>query len=337
MTRFSIFLPVRNGWPHVRECVESVLAQAYPHFLLHVLDNQSSDETVAYLRSVGDERIRLVTSDAPLSIEESWARIRASEKEEFMTTIGHDDLLDPGFLAAIKALIERHPDAALYTTGSRLINDEGKTIRSTHPVPPRETPAEYLTARFTFRRDNFGTGFVMRSADYDRVGGIPKFERLFFADDALWLALMKDSYKACDPAELFSIRIHPKSESASLPSAWGSILRSLQQFTQYLRGYVQHDEAARRVAADLEPGFLLTYHRNAYIFALVEASQAGRRIPAATRERIVSSLEDAAPSVAGRLRRSPKVALVEALNASPLRAQVPHLWSAYYRLRTRAS
>jgi hypothetical protein len=43
----------------------------------------------------------------------------------------------------------------------------------------------------------------MRSADYDRVGGIPPFEKLFFADDALWLSLLSGSCKMADPENIF--------------------------------------------------------------------------------------------------------------------------------------
>src|SRR5438105_14232461 len=98
-----------------------------------------------------------------------------------MTLIGHDDKLDPGFLEAINSLIDRKPDAKLYQAGTRLIDSKGEKIRGCKPVPERETPAQYLEGRLTYQRDITGTGVVMRSADYDRVGGIPHFERLFFA------------------------------------------------------------------------------------------------------------------------------------------------------------
>jgi glycosyltransferase involved in cell wall biosynthesis len=335
MTKFSIFLPIRNGWPYVQECVESALRQTYPHFELNVLDNQSTDNTMRWLKSLSDSRVRLYTSSSALSIEDSWARINGVEKQEFMTLIGHDDILDPGFLAATKALIDRYPDAALYCTGSRLINSDGKTIRSCRSAPDRETAAQYLTARFKFQRDIFGTGYVMRSADYDRVGGIPAFEKLFFADDALWLSLLYGSYKASDPAEHFAVRIHPKSESASLPSAWAPILRGLNQFTEFLNRYTKIDEASRGVTETLAPPFLLAYHRNAYIYAMIEASQSGRKIDRAVLERIQASLAASAPSVASNLRQSAKVAIVEGLNASPLRSLVAPLWSAYNKLKNK--
>lgn len=334
MTQFSIFLPVRNGWPYVQECVESILNQTYPHFELVILDNQSTDNTTAWLQGITDPRVRLHASSESLSIVDSWARILGVEKREFMTLIGHDDLLDRGFLEAVKKLIDAHPGAGLYQTAARLIDSDGRKIRSCRPSPEREMAAEYLTARFKFDRDVFGTGYVMRSADYDRVGGIPGFEKLFFADDALWLSMMKGSYKAADPTELFSVRIHPKSESASLPSAWSAILTGLRQFSRFLASY--EDAPSQSVVNSLGAGFQLTYHRNAYIFALIEACQAGRKVAPEKRQRIESSLASCAPQASGQLRGSAKVKVIEALNASPARSLVPLLWRAYYRLKSQA-
>ncbi len=337
MTRFTVLLPVRNGWPYVKSCVESILAQTYPHFELHVLDNQSTDETVPWLESVQDERLRISSSARSLSIGESWGRLKEVEKEEFMTVIGHDDLFDPEFLEIGKALIDRHPDAGLYQVGARLINADGRKIRGCRPVPERETAADYLASRFAFERDMTGTGYIMRSGDYDRVGGIPPFESLFFADDALWLSLMKDSYKVSDSREGVSVRIHDESASASLPSVWPSLLLGLNQFTDFLQRFVKTDEEAKRVFDRLGGSFLLTYHRNAYIYALVEACQAGRRIDEETTARIASSLTASAPEVAGRLTDSAKVKLLMLLNATPLRGQVMRFWRLRNALKTRST
>lgn len=336
MTKFSVVLPVRNGWPYVKECVDSVLAQRYPHFDLVVLDNQSTDNTVPWLNSLSDSRIRLYSSPSSLSIVDSWRRVVGVERQQYMTLIGHDDLLDPGFLEAIKRIIDRYPDAKLYQTGSRLIDTFGKTIRSCRPVPIRETPAQYLQGRFTYKRDITGTGVVMRSADYDRVGGIPAFERLFFADDALWLSLMQGGYKAFDPDELFSIRMHPKKESTTQPSSWPSLLLGLNQFAEFLKACAASDRELSGAVAKEGATFMLRYHQNLYILALVEASQAERKLDPAIAQRIIDSLQNCAPAAAELLRNSFSVRAVEALNATPLRRTVPHLWAAYHRYWMRA-
>jgi glycosyltransferase involved in cell wall biosynthesis len=336
LTKFSVVLPVRNGWPWVQECVASILAQTYPHFDLIVLDNQSTDNTVPWLKSLNDSRIRLYYSSSALSMVDSWARITGVEKQEYMTLIGHDDMLDPGFLETVNRLIERFPDAKLYQAAARLIDSEGKKIRSCQPVPVRETPAQYLEGRFTYRRDISGTGVVMRSIEYDRIGGIPHFSSLYFADDALWLSLMRGGYKACDPAELVAIRMHSKKESTTKPSSWLLILRGLNSLSDFLRSYLADDAEARSAAEKLEPPFMLRYHRNMYILALLDACQSGRTIDPAVTRQIEESLAKCAPMVADRLRRSVAVSIIEKLNRSFLRAAVLPMWNLYHRYWMRA-
>lgn len=332
--RFSVILPVRNGMPYVKDCVESIRSQRYPDWELRVLDNESRDGTVEWITGLNDPRIHVSRSPRSLTIEESWGRIKDEPKREFMTMIGHDDLFDPLFLALIHDLIETDPGAALYQTGSRLIDARGATIRSSKVVPRRETAAEYLEARLTFQRDVFGTGYVMRSAAYDRLGGIPAFERLFFADDTLWMRLMRSSWKRSDPTEAFSVRLHPQSESASVPRLWPSFVRGLEQFSGFLATFVKEDEASRAVFERLGERFFVQYFRNVYIFALIEASQRGARVETTTVERIAGALDRAAPGARGQLTGSVKVRALEFLNASPIRRIVDPLWGLYQRLKT---
>lgn len=336
MPSFSVILPVRNGWPYVQDCVHSILAQTYPDFDLIVLDNQSTDNTLPWLRSLADSRIRLYGSPSSLSIVDSWGRVVGVEKREYMTLIGHDDLLDPDFLLTINRTIGRFPDAKLYQTGFRFIDTVGETIRACRPVPERETPAQYLEGRLTYQRDVSGTGVVMRSDDYDRIGGIPHFERLFFADDALWLSLMKGGYKAFDPAELCAIRMHPRKESTTQPSAWPSLLSGLNQFADFIDTYTQLDGDAQAVVSKHAAGFMLRYHRNLYILALLEACQMGRRIDAAATEKLVASLGKRDPAMAASIRASLSIKLIEALNMSPMRRTVVPLWELYRRFWMRA-
>lgn len=334
MTSFSIVLPVRNGWPYVQECVGSILKQDWTDFELIVLDNNSSDGTLPWLRSLGDERIRIDTSQHSLSMVESWARIAHVAKREYMTIIGHDDALDTGYLSAIHALIERHPDAALYQTGFRMIDGDSKTIRTSKPVPERETPSQYMEGRFSYQRDITGTGIVMRSSAYDSMGGIPHFERLYFADDALWLSLLKKSYKVADPAVLFSVRLHGNKESASKPSSWPSFLKGLNQLSDFLDTYIAEQTETKAVADRIMPNFMLRYHRNIYILALIEACRAGKRIAPETIETFAQSIAKCAPQRAADFHRDSRIQAIEALNAMPTRRLVPMLWTAYNQLRT---
>lgn len=247
--RYSIFVPVRNGGEHLRLCVKSVLDQSYRDFELIILENQSSDGTAEWLQAKikEDSRIRVIPSRKSLSIEENWHRILDTPKAEFMTIIGHDDIFETDFLQEINLLIQREPAANLYLTHFKLIDSGGRLIRHCRPIPRRETATEFLAARMSEMRDSFGTGYVMRSVHYDKLGGIPSFANLLYADDALWMGLMQDSYKATSLRVCFSYRFH--SGSVSGAQDFDTLFIGLKQYLSLLSKWASED---KEIAATIE-------------------------------------------------------------------------------------
>ena len=309
---FTIVLPTHNGGAYLRGCVASVLAQTWPFFELAVLENASDDGSRQWLEGLADPRVRLHPSDRLLPIQDNWARALALPKHEFMTLLGDDDALDPDYLETVAALIDRHPDATLYQTQFRLIDAEGQRLRAASPVPERETAAEYLAARLQQRRDSFGTGYVMRAADYEAAGGIPAFERLLFADDALWLTLMRRGGKAAAPRECFSYRSHPASTSAS--ADWRSHITAMSQYVSFLQDVSRQDAPVRDVFGQYGPRFFLDYCRHMYLLALVGATQRGRHLEANALPSIRAALSQVAPTLADRIPRRRDLRLREFIN-----------------------
>jgi hypothetical protein len=72
----------------------------------------------------------------------------------------------------------------------------------------KQTAAEFLHSLFIDSIDTMGTGYMMRSSDYDRVGGMPVYPNLLFADHALWIKLTSLNYKATSSSESFLYRLH---------------------------------------------------------------------------------------------------------------------------------
>ena len=217
MGKYSVVLPVRNGGEYLKSCVESILSQTVSDFNLEVLDNCSEDETVQWLESLSDRRIRIYTSSNPLSIEDNWQRMVTIPKNEFMTFIGHDDLLDPNYLASMDQLIKKHPSASVYRVHFRYIDSKGNIIRSCKPMDEVQTSVGCL-AFFLCNMYELSIGYVVRSDDYDAVGGIPPYPNLLFADLELWIKLIEKSYRAASIEECCSYRIHMNSTTKSSPT-----------------------------------------------------------------------------------------------------------------------
>lgn len=237
--KYSIVLPVRNGGAYVKECVHSILSQTLNDFTLHVLDNFSTDGTLRWISSLKDPRINIFPSEKSLTIEENWARIVGITKNEFVTLIGHDDILAKNYLQVMDELIAKHPDASLYQTHFSYIDSKGKNIRVCKPMNETETAKDFLTSFLTNNMDIMGTGFMMRSKDYDALGGIPDYPNLLFADFELWINLTRISYKATALQNCFSFRLHQSTTTVS-PNV--KLQKAFEQFIYFLQSLAQEDE-----------------------------------------------------------------------------------------------
>lgn len=239
MAKFSIILPVRNGGAYVKSCVESILSQTVSDFNLEVLDNCSTDGTLQWLESLKDDRIRIYSSDRPLTIEENWGRITTIRKNEFMTFIGHDDLFDSNYLAVMNHLIEEHPRASIYQVHFRYINSKSDKIRSCKPLAESQSDVGFL-AFFLSDMSELSIGQVVKSADYDAVNGIPSYPNLLFADLELWIKLIQKGYRAASIEECCSYRIHSGSTTNS-----SSALKYYYAFIKLLDFFV-HLKSSRK-------------------------------------------------------------------------------------------
>ncbi len=254
--KFSIILPVKNGGEYVKECVKSILSQTLNDFNLLVLDNCSTDGTLQWIESLNDERIIIYSSTTPLSIEENWGRIFIIQKNEYITLIGHDDILKPDYLKVMNDLINEFPDAALYQTHFAYIDSKGKNIRSCKPMKEIENGPEFLQSILQKKIDIVGTGFMMRTKDYDELGGIPLYPNLLFADFELWLNLTAKNYKATSPVEGFYFRLHQSTTSVSSDVKYQL---AFEKFIYFLETLKLKDTTYQKVIAENADKFIMFY------------------------------------------------------------------------------
>ena len=257
MPKYSVILPVRNGGEYVKESVNSVLAQYYSDFNFIILDNCSTDGTFEWLQSLTDERIILYPSDKSLTIEQNWARVLTIPKNEFITLIGHDDILYPNFLETINDLVLSNPSASLFHTHFDFIDADGNISRLCKRMKSSYQGSEFLEAFMNSTIDSMGTGYVMRSKDYDAVNGIPvKYPGLLFADFELWVKLTVKGFVVVSSNISFAFRVHQSATSKSLDS---NLHLALKLFVSFLSELMIIDEKMHQVISNCGSTFLLNY------------------------------------------------------------------------------
>lgn len=127
-TLISVILPVRNGEKHIREAIDSVLAQTYPYFELVVVD-ASDDSTPEIVRSYQDARIKYHRQVTKGSINGYNEALDHYISGEYVTFIHHDDLYYPEKLYEQLRIFEKYADVDCVYNNIEFVDNELRTIR----------------------------------------------------------------------------------------------------------------------------------------------------------------------------------------------------------------
>jgi len=113
----SVVTPVYNGEDFLAECIESILAQTYPHFEYIIVNNCSTDRTLQIAKDYAqkDPRIRVHTNDAFVGVMENHniALSLISPQAKYCKVVCADDFIFPECLAKMVELAEANPSAGL--------------------------------------------------------------------------------------------------------------------------------------------------------------------------------------------------------------------------------
>ena len=108
----SVVTPVYNGEAHLRECVESVLAQTYPNWDYTIVNNCSTDRSleIAQEYAARDARIRIHNNQTFVGVVENHnnAFRQISPQSKYCKVVGADDYGSSRIVSKMIRLAEQH-------------------------------------------------------------------------------------------------------------------------------------------------------------------------------------------------------------------------------------
>lgn len=117
MPRVTVLMPTYNVAPYVKEAIESVLQQSYRDFELLLVDDASTDDTLAKVRSIDDPRIRIAAFDNNVGLAENLNRGLALIDTEYVARMDGDDIAEPYWLEHEVSVLDSHPEVGICSGG----------------------------------------------------------------------------------------------------------------------------------------------------------------------------------------------------------------------------
>lgn len=127
---FSVVIPLYNKRDYIKETIESVLSQTYTDFEVIIVNDSSTDDSLAIAQSFDDGRIRIYTKpNGGVSDTRNYGLKKANG--EYICFLDADDLWNNNYLKNLTSIISKYPNAGFicgaYTTFKNKVNNIIKT------------------------------------------------------------------------------------------------------------------------------------------------------------------------------------------------------------------
>lgn len=132
-----ICVPTFNAAATLPETLASILAQTYTNLSVLIVDNASTDDTVAVARkfAAGDQRVEVLPHSENVGGEGNFTRCLQLAAGEYTAIYHSDDLYEPTIVAESVAFLERNRAAGAVFSMAVNIDEAGKVILR-HKFPP---------------------------------------------------------------------------------------------------------------------------------------------------------------------------------------------------------
>ena len=195
MTKVSALITVYNGESHIRDSIQSLLAQTLTEIEIIVVDDCSDDDTVETVKSIQDPRIRLIASKERLKRAKALALGCNEAKGEFIAILDADDYASPERFEKQVGFFSEHPDHVwLGTAEERLDSQRDEHVIRQYPLDDqgmRQMASKcipYCHSAVMFRRSLIEKGinydpkvpflidfeFFLRASQHGKVANLPE-------------------------------------------------------------------------------------------------------------------------------------------------------------------
>ena len=199
----SVVMSVYNGADHLRETLDSILAQEGVEFELVVVNDGSTDQSANILEeySSRDKRVRVFQQENQ-GLTKSLIRGCSEARGKYIARQDAGDLSLPDRLVKQLNCFEANVDAALVSCGTRFVGPNREHLYDVSPEPAAAMTRLLSLDLNEIRGPSHHGGTLFSKELYDRVGGYRS--SFYFAQDLdLWIRLAESGTHVIVPEILY--------------------------------------------------------------------------------------------------------------------------------------
>jgi len=130
MPFFSVVIPLYNKENFVAATINSVLTQTFTDFEVIIVNDASTDKSLAVAQEFTDSRITMINHPLNKGLSASRNTGIRNAAAEYIAFLDADDLWKPKFLETIRQLITDYPEAGLFATKYEQVYPENIIVPS---------------------------------------------------------------------------------------------------------------------------------------------------------------------------------------------------------------
>lgn len=124
----TVLMPVYNAGRYLKNAIDSILAQSYKEFEFLIINDGSTDDSAALIKSYDDSRIRLVETGNQ-GVAKTLALGIDLARGKYIARMDADDVALPDRLQIQKDILDHHADVAVVHGRVDYIDGVGKVIK----------------------------------------------------------------------------------------------------------------------------------------------------------------------------------------------------------------
>lgn len=209
MVDISIIMPVYNCGEFLKTQIDSLLMQSFKEFELIIINDGSTDHTLAIVNDFlsKDDRIKLVNNEYSKGIAGALNTGLKYACGKYIARADGDDINHSERLKVQYNFLEDHPEIDIIGSRAMIFNSSGFIRESVYPESPIELCWKFISNTYFCH-----PSVMFRSVIVEAIGGYPNV----VVEDFAYFSLILKRHRGSNlPIQLLNYREHEKNYSTS--------------------------------------------------------------------------------------------------------------------------